>query len=154
VYRILITCLGNICRSPTAEHLIINKLKGHPLEGKVEISSAGLINPGNQAAREVRKILGREMGMESIYDHRSRVATSRMMKEHDLILPMGIYEKNGILAIYPHEKTYTYLDWIYRTKGKEVADPYGMGFADYQKMVELLMGTVDDFILKVGECVG
>ncbi len=151
MYRILITCLGNICRSPTAEHLIINKLKGHHLESKVEITSAGLINPGNQAAREVRKILGQEMGMESIYEHRSRIATSRMMKEHDLILPMGIYEKNGILAIYPHENTFTYLDWIYGTDGKEVADPYGMDFGDYQMMVELLMGTVDDFILKMSE---
>ena len=149
MYRILITCLGNICRSPTAEHLIINKLNGHPLKGKVEITSAGLLNPGNRAAGDVRKILGREMGIESIYEHRSRIATSRMMKGHDLILPVGIYEKNGILAIYPHEFTFTYLDWIYGTDGKEVADPYGMGFGDYQRMVELLVGTVDDFIRKV-----
>jgi len=32
-----------------------------------------------------------------------------------------------------------------------VADPYGMDFGDYQMMVELLMGTVDDFILKMSE---
>ncbi|MDP6154872.1 MAG: hypothetical protein QGH39_10700 [Candidatus Thermoplasmatota archaeon] len=149
MYKILITCLGNICRSPAAEHLILHRLHGHPLEKRVRISSAGLINPGNRAAEAVRNIVGREMGIASIREHRSRVATPGMMKENDLILPMGIYEMNGILSIHRHGNTKTYLDWIYGTSGKEVEDPYGMGHRHYKKMVELLEGTVDDFLVKM-----
>ncbi len=149
MYKILITCLGNICRSPAAEHLILHRLNGHPLEKLIKISSAGLINPGNRAAGTVRNILEGEMCISSIHEHRSRVASPGMMKENDLILPMGIYEMKGILHIYPHENTHTYLDWVYGTNGKEVEDPYGMGRGHYKRMVELLEGTVDDFFQKL-----
>ena len=154
MYKILITCLGNICRSPAAEHLLIHRLRGHPLDNRVKISSAGLINPGNRAAEEVRDILGRDMKIASIREHRSRVATPGLMKEDDLILPMGIYEMNGILSIYRHGNTITYLDWIYGTRGKEVDDPYGKGRMHYRKMVELLESTVDDFIQKADDLLG
>ena len=149
LYNILITCLGNICRSPTAEHLILHRLRGHILEKRVIITSAGLINPGNRAAEAVCNILGREIATTSIHEHRSRVATPGMMKENDLILPMGIYEMNGILSIYRHGNTKTYLDWIYGSEGKEVDDPYGMGRKHYKRMVELLESTVDDFLAKL-----
>lgn len=150
MYKILITCLGNICRSPTAEHLILQQLTSHPLEKKVVITSAGLINPGNHAAEAVRKLLGGEMGISSIRQHRSRVATPGMMKENDLILPMGKYEMDGILSIHHHENTHTYLDWIYGgSDGWEVKDPYGMGFEEYRKMVDFIGTTVDDFVFRL-----
>lgn len=150
MYKILITCLGNICRSPTAEHLLIHRLAGHPLEKRVTITSAGLVNPGNQAAEAVRKILGEEMGISSVYEHRSRVATPGLMKENDLILPMGKYEMDGILSVHDHENTSTYLDWIYGgSAGWEVNDPYGMSFEHYRKMVEFIDSTVADLIFRL-----
>jgi len=124
-------------------------MHGLQIEKRIKISSAGLINPGNMAAEAVRNILDREMKIDSIQEHRSRVATPGMMKEHDLILPMGIYEMNGILSIYRHGNTKTYLDWIYGTEGREVDDPYGMGRKHYKRMIELLEGTVDDFLGKM-----
>jgi len=154
MYKILITCLGNICRSPAAEHLILHRMHGRPIEKRTKICSAGLINPGNRAAEAVRNILDREKGIASIQEHRSRVATPGMMKENDLILPMGIYEMNGILSIYRHGNTKTYLDWIYGTSGKEVDDPYGMGRRHYKRMIELLEGTVDDFLAKLEKTLG
>ncbi len=37
----LFVCLGNICRSPTAEGLLRARLAGDGLEGRVEVDSAG-----------------------------------------------------------------------------------------------------------------
>ena len=39
--RILFVCLGNICRSPTAEGVLRHKLRDAGLAGDVDVESAG-----------------------------------------------------------------------------------------------------------------
>jgi protein-tyrosine phosphatase len=39
--RVLMVCLGNICRSPTAEAVLRERLRGQGLHGQVEVDSAG-----------------------------------------------------------------------------------------------------------------
>ena len=39
--RVLVVCLGNICRSPTAEAVLRERLRVAGLEGRVEVDSAG-----------------------------------------------------------------------------------------------------------------
>lgn len=39
--RVLMVCLGNICRSPTAEAVLREHLRGQGLHGQVEVDSAG-----------------------------------------------------------------------------------------------------------------
>ena len=39
--RVLIVCLGNICRSPTAEAVLRERLREAGLQGRVEVDSAG-----------------------------------------------------------------------------------------------------------------
>ena len=39
--RVLFVCMGNICRSPTAEGVFRRKLREHGLEDKVDVASAG-----------------------------------------------------------------------------------------------------------------
>src|SRR5215469_1656896 len=41
-YRICTVCLGNICRSPTAEVVLRNELRKAGLDGKVVVDSAGM----------------------------------------------------------------------------------------------------------------
>ena len=39
--RVLMVCLGNICRSPTAEVVLRERLRASDLHGSVEVDSAG-----------------------------------------------------------------------------------------------------------------
>ncbi len=39
---ILVVCAGNICRSPTGEYLLKDKLAANPQNKQVTVSSAGL----------------------------------------------------------------------------------------------------------------
>ncbi|MDX9944492.1 MAG: low molecular weight protein-tyrosine-phosphatase, partial [Azonexus sp.] len=41
MYRVLMVCMGNICRSPTAEVVLRNFIKINGLGDKVEVDSAG-----------------------------------------------------------------------------------------------------------------
>jgi len=43
-YRILFVCMGNICRSPTAEAVFFKRLADRKLLHKVKIDSAGTHN--------------------------------------------------------------------------------------------------------------
>ena len=40
-YKIVFVCLGNICRSPTAEGIFIHLLRKHKLQDYFEIDSTG-----------------------------------------------------------------------------------------------------------------
>jgi hypothetical protein len=40
-FRVLMVCLGNICRSPTAEAVLRARLRAHGLHDRVEVDSAG-----------------------------------------------------------------------------------------------------------------
>ncbi len=40
--RVLMVCLGNICRSPTAEAVLRQRLQAHGLHDRVEVDSAGI----------------------------------------------------------------------------------------------------------------
>ncbi len=40
--RLLFVCMGNICRSPTAEGVMRQRLQEHGLDRRVEVDSAGL----------------------------------------------------------------------------------------------------------------
>lgn len=40
-YRVIVVCLGNICRSPTAEAVLLDRIERAGLSGRVEVDSAG-----------------------------------------------------------------------------------------------------------------
>jgi dihydrofolate reductase len=67
VYRICFVCLGNICRSPTAEGVMRALLAEHGLADRVAVDSAGtgrwhLGEPLNEADRRARDMLMRPRG--------------------------------------------------------------------------------------------
>jgi protein-tyrosine phosphatase len=89
--RILIVCIGNICRSPTAEFLFRDKLKHRD----IHISSAGLKalvgRPMDDNAMQILK----ERGIDAA-EHRARQLDPSMLREADLVLAM---ERNHVAAV-------------------------------------------------------
>ncbi|WP_284322635.1 low molecular weight protein-tyrosine-phosphatase [Dyella acidisoli] len=81
--RILIVCVGNICRSPTAEFIFRDKLKHRD----IHISSAGLKalvgRPMDDQAMQILK----ERGIDAA-GHRARQLNATMLREADLVLAM------------------------------------------------------------------
>ncbi|MCG8555218.1 MAG: low molecular weight phosphotyrosine protein phosphatase [Proteobacteria bacterium] len=62
---ICFVCLGNICRSPTAEGIMAHLVRGASLEGRIHVDSAGTsaYHVGESADRRSRQI-ARERGVE------------------------------------------------------------------------------------------
>lgn len=83
---ILVVCLGNICRSPYAEHRLTDEFARAGLDD-VRVVSAGFILPGRPSPDAARRVAaGRGLDLEN---HRSRVVTPAMAQEADVTLVMA-----------------------------------------------------------------
>lgn len=88
VYRILVVCTGNICRSPMGEVVLRQRFKEAGINDKVQVYSAAvsseeLGNPMDSRARMVLQEAGYQVGT-----HRARQVQPSDFSQFDLIIPM------------------------------------------------------------------
>lgn len=86
--KVLFVCMGNICRSPTAEGVFRKMIRDAGLESSVKIDSAGthayhVGEPPDIRAQQAARKRGYEIG-----DLRARQITQDDFREFDLILAM------------------------------------------------------------------
>src|SRR4051812_767479 len=97
--KIIFVCLGNICRSPTAEGVFRKMIKDEGLEQEVEISSAGTAGYHIGSLPDPRS---REHASKRGYDLSSRAKQfdpGSDFSENDLILVMDDSNLRNILAL-------------------------------------------------------
>ena len=115
---ILIVCVGNICRSPTAEALLKHKLQGYD----IKVTSAGL---GALVGKGVDPTAAAVMAEHdiSLHDHQARQLTREMVRDADLILTMETRHIKAICELTPEArgKTFLFGRWL---NGCETPDPY------------------------------
>lgn len=116
--KLLFVCVGNICRSPTAEILMQQQLRG--CEG-VEVSSAGLQAMVGKPIDSMAAALLHERGHVSA-DHRGRQASSSVLAAADLILVMERAHIARITRDAPQVSGKTFL--LGHWDGLEIPDPY------------------------------
>ncbi len=123
--RILFVCTGNICRSPMAEGLFRNAVRGRKA---FEALSAGVgaidgMPPSENAVRAMR-----ELGID-ITHQRSHSLSPELIAKADYIFGMTHSHVDAISLLYPHaaEKTFLLREFddtldIYE---KDISDPIG-----------------------------
>lgn len=137
--RILMVCLGNICRSPLAEGIMKEKIARAGLNWQVDSAGTGYWHVGELPDRRSIAI-ARENGID-ITDQRARQFQSADLDRFDLILAMDTRNHADILkqANSPEQraKVHLALDYTYPGEQRSVPDPYhdDNGF---QEVFELL----------------
>lgn len=119
--NLLLVCVGNICRSPTAEILARHALQGR--DG-VQVASAGLHALAGHAIDPMAAALLRERGHDPLI-HRARQATASLLGDADLILVMERAHVAQIAREWPQVSGKTFL--LGRWDNSEVPDPYRQG---------------------------
>lgn len=131
--RILIVCVGNICRSPTAEYLLRNRLgEGHA----AQIASAGLSAMTGYPMDPTSLALMEEHGVEG-GKHRARQLDTALLRQADLVLAM---EKSHVAAIgrmAPEVSGKTFLldRW---SGGRDIPDPYRRSRVAYEQAYTMI----------------
>ena len=156
-YRVLLVCMGNICRSPTAEVVLRQMIKTNKLGHIVEVDSAGThgYHVGEAPdSRTQRAALVRGYNLSQL---RARKVARQDLDYFDLILAMDKSNLDNLRRMAPpeaHERIKLFMDYSKNFDDDEVPDPYyglGHGFDLVLDMVEdAAQGLVDEIKRKVG----
>lgn len=113
---VLILCVGNICRSPTAEYLMRAMLPGR------HITSAGLRAMVGKPADPQARAVAEEYGIY-LDGHISQQMTRELCLSHELILTMEKAHSQALWRDMPEirGKTLLYGQWL---PAPEIHDPY------------------------------
>ncbi|HUH74307.1 MAG TPA: low molecular weight protein-tyrosine-phosphatase [Chitinophagales bacterium] len=123
--KILMVCLGNICRSPLAEGILKNKIQKQGLNW--EVDSAGTSGWHDGGKPDSRSIEVASKYNIDITDQISRKVRSVDYEIFDLIYAMDIQNYNDLLSLATEEekpKIKLILNEIDPNKNKSVPDPY------------------------------
>lgn len=140
--RILFVCLGNICRSPLAEGLFINKLKAAGLSDKYKVDSAGTSAFHQGALADPRTRENATLnGVELL--SRSRPFSKQDFLDFDLILTMDKSNYRNVKVWEPGfvekiAEVKMMRDFDLQSPGADVPDPYYGGDKGFQNVFDIL----------------
>ena len=142
-YRLLFVCLGNICRSPSAENIMNALIKERGLQNQIECDSAGTSGYHVGASPDRRMSLAASQKLGFALQGRSRQFEAADLDAFDLILAMDQdnneqmfrFDRSGKL----HPKIKLMCDFCIEHDLKEVPDPYYGGEAGFDFVIDLLV---------------
>jgi protein-tyrosine phosphatase len=142
--RILFVCLGNICRSPTAEGVMRHVLREEGLEDRIEVDSAGTggwhvgAPPDERATAAARK-------RSIVLEGEARKFTPVDFGEFDLILAMDEENRSDLLEIAPDDETRAKVRLLREfdpasdgSGDLDVPDPYYGGDEGFEHVIDLV----------------
>lgn len=125
--RILLVCLGNICRSPTAEAALREALEEAGLDGQVQVDSAGT-GDWHIGQPPDRRMTAAAAGIGLHLSGRARRIHRDDFERADLILVMDHQNLRDVLALAPSPeaggKVRLFREFDPDADGLEVPDPY------------------------------
>lgn len=140
IKRVLVVCIGNICRSPMAEGLLKNALPN------VQISSAGLGALVGHGADPIALSLMTEAGLD-ISAHRARSLTDQIARDADLILVMDEQQKQQIAQQYPYTRGKVFR--LAEAAKQDIPDPYRQSPEVFQSVFAQIRSGVSEWTKRI-----
>jgi protein-tyrosine phosphatase len=155
-YRILMVCMGNICRSPLAEAVLQQKLKAVSWGTEIQVDSAGTHGYHVGGAPDPRSVAVGEAKGYALAHQRSRLLKPEDFETFDLILVMDKRNLRDARAIAPTpalaEKAKLLLDFAQEPLLEtEVPDPYYGGNDGFQHVLHLLEVACEGLLKPLGQ---
>lgn len=142
--RILVVCIGNVCRSPVAEAMLRKHLPGK------QISSAGLGALVGEGVEPTAKQLAEQSGLE-VANHQARQLTTEMLQAADLILVMSDGQRRAVAEFAPAAmgKTMRLGRWLEGGAGRDIPDPYKKSPEVFEHVHKLLTQATSAWVSKL-----
>jgi protein-tyrosine phosphatase len=145
--RVLFVCMGNICRSPTAEGVMRSLLRESGLEDRIEVDSAGTGGwhagePPDARSTEAARRRGVTLAGGA------RQVRPEDFETFDLLIAMDRENLRGLLAIAPDEtaaeKVRLLREFDPQSAGApdlDVPDPYYGGDRGFESVLDLVQAA-------------
>src|SRR6478609_628983 len=135
--RILFVCLGNICRSPTAEATMRKLVAEAGLDGEVEVDGAGtgswhLGEPPDERAAQAAARRGIELGGAA------RTVTRRDFDANDVLVAMDRSNRDDLLALAPSDEERAKVRLLLTEPERDVPDPYYGGADEFDRVLDVV----------------
>ncbi|RDX35030.1 low molecular weight phosphotyrosine protein phosphatase [Kangiella sp. HD9-110m-PIT-SAG06] len=154
-FSVLFVCLGNICRSPTAEGVFQHKVNEAGLGDKIKVDSAGTSafhegeTPDERSQQEAKK-----SGYDLSYI-RSRKAEAKDFVDFDLVIAMDIENYHNLSLLktsgYDDKLKLFIRDYAPQLKIEEVPDPYYGGAQGFTKVLQMIETASDSLLAEIKE---
>ena len=139
--RVLVVCMGNICRSPTAQGMLEKLARGSGLADRVQVDSAGTHGghigaPPDERAQEHARRRGLDLSAQ-----RARALVRQDFERFDWVLVMDAANERAARTLCPPEhahKLRRLTDFCTRHRASDVPDPYDGGEAGFEAVLDLV----------------
>jgi protein-tyrosine phosphatase len=150
--RVLFVCLGNICRSPTAEGVFRKLVREENLEHLFEIDSAGThaYHIGEPPDERAQAACARR-GVD-ISGLRGRKATADDIRKFDYILAMDRENYQNLLEITDtgyENRVRLFMEFAPDRPEEEVPDPYFGGASGFDRVLDMIEAAARGLLAEI-----
>jgi len=154
--RVLFVCLGNICRSPTAEAVLAREVAARGLAGRIEVDSAGTIgyHAGDRADPRMREAAAaRGYELTSV----ARQVVPEDFERSDLVVAMDRSNLEDLQEIArdagpgARGKLRLFSDFLPDGAPVDVPDPYWGGPRGFDRVIDLIEEAVPGILDELPE---
>ncbi len=147
--KVLFVCMGNICRSPTAEGVFAALISARELADKFHIDSAGTHAYHVGEAPDLRaQRAAKERGVE-LKHIRSRKVVAADFEDYDHILAMDEDNYQILSELCPEDhkhKLRLFLEYAPHLSRREVPDPYYGGSYGFERVLDMVEEASNGFL--------
>jgi protein-tyrosine phosphatase len=152
--KVLLVCMGNICRSPTAEGVLRDKLRTAGLASRVQTDSAGthdyhIGKPPDRRAQGAARRRGYDLSAL-----RARQVGVQDFADFDLILAMDQDNYLSLMQLCPESyrhKVRLFLSYSHSFPDQEVPDPYYGGSGGFDVVLDMVEDAVEGLIASLAD---
>lgn len=155
-FSILLCCMGNICRSPTAEGVLRQVLSARAAHLNIELDSAGTHDYHIGAAPDRRAIDAAQRRGIDLTSLRARQVMVRDFELFDLVLAMDEQNLADLQRLAPthlHDRIKLMMEYAPDLGTRNVPDPYYGSQQGFEQVLDLLQaaseGLLDDLLRRL-----
>lgn len=141
IMRVLFVCMGNICRSPTAEGVFRRVLAAQAPDLRIEIDSAGTHDYHVGSPPDHRTIAAAKRRGIDLSHLRARRVAAEDFESYDLILAMDEENLGELRRRAPathHDRIRLMMEFAPNAPSRHVPDPYYGGPQGFEEVLDLL----------------
>ena len=138
--KILFVCLGNICRSPTAEGVLRALIQERGLEERLQVDSAGTLSYHSGNSADSRMMAAAERRGWQL-GSRARQVRRADFVEFDWVIAMDRSNFLDLEDLAPpglDSKIKLFCDFLPEAQGQDVPDPYYGGAEGFERVLDLV----------------